>query len=199
MAAEFNPTRVRRPRMTVERERGLLSVALDVLCESGYEAMSMDVVAARGRCSKATLYRHWQGKAQLISAALVAGRPVATGSIDTGTLRGDLLHLVERMVADAEWTTALFAALRHAMLSDAELAATVRTTLAESESAQPAALLNRAVERGQLPHRPAAAEFLLQLLIGAIITRPVVIGVVADFAYFTRFVDGVLLPALQHS
>jgi len=53
----------------------LLNVVMDLLGEVSYEELSMDLVAARGRCSKATLYRLWPTKPQLVVAALYATNP----------------------------------------------------------------------------------------------------------------------------
>ena len=61
---------LRRPRMSPQRLLEMHSAAMDVLREVGYEDFSMDLVASRARCSKATLYRHWSGKAHLVADAV---------------------------------------------------------------------------------------------------------------------------------
>lgn len=48
-----------RTRLTPERESELYGAVLDLLREVGYDALTMDAVAARTRSSKATLYRQW--------------------------------------------------------------------------------------------------------------------------------------------
>ena len=98
---------LRRPRMSPERAIEMLSATMDVLREVGYEDLSMDLVASRARCSKATLYRLWPGKPQLVGAALDAMRPVKAEEINTGTLRGDLLIMVGLLASQAEKDTAL--------------------------------------------------------------------------------------------
>ena len=50
---------VRRSRITPEREAELYRAVLDLLREVGYDALTMDAVAARTKSSKATLYRQW--------------------------------------------------------------------------------------------------------------------------------------------
>ncbi|AZM47007.1 TetR family transcriptional regulator [Streptomyces sp. WAC 06738] len=191
--------RIRRPRMTPERERELLEAVLGVLRESGYEALSMDLVATRARCSKATLYRQWHSKAEMVVAAMIANRPVDPGAVDTGSLRGDLISLVEELSTTAEKDTALIAAIHHAALTDGDLAATLHASLADYELTHLSGLLDRAVARGELPGQPGAAEFLPQLLFGAVVIRPLIDGAFADSAYLARFVDLVVLPALRHS
>ncbi|WP_240676924.1 fumarylacetoacetate hydrolase family protein [Actinacidiphila soli] len=190
---------VRRPRVTPDREIELLTAALDVLREVGYDELSMDLVAARVRCSKATLYRLWPSKPQLVAAALYATRPLRPEEIDTGTLRGDLLSMVELLASQAEKDTALIAAMGHAVLTDEELATAVRTTLVEPWFADLTGVVDRAVERGELPSRPAATDFLPELLLSVAFSRPLFGGGLADSDYLTRCVDHALLSGLLHS
>jgi len=185
--------------MSPDRALELLNAALDALREVGYEALTMDLVASLARCSKATLYRQWPSKPQLVAAALYATRPVKAADINTGTLRGDLLTMVELVATHAQKDTALLAALGHAVLADEELAVAVRTTLLEPACVELVGLVDRAVERGELPTRPAASSFLPQLLLSAVFTRPLFDGDIADADYLTKCVDHALLPALLHS
>jgi AcrR family transcriptional regulator len=199
MLAEADETSIRRSRVTPEREMELLDAAMEVLREVGYEDLSMDLVAAKARCSKATLYRLWPGKPQLVAAALYATRPLRPEEIDTGTLRGDLLTMVGLLATETEKDTALFAALGHAVLTDEDLATAVRITLVEPACAGLIGLVDRAVEHGELPFRPPAADFLPHLVLSVAITRPLFEGGITDADYLTKCVDDALLPALLHS
>ncbi|TDC74268.1 TetR/AcrR family transcriptional regulator [Streptomyces hainanensis] len=199
MSAESSSTPVRRPRMTPERELELLTTAVEVLREVGYEALTMDAVAVRARCSKATLYRLWPGKPQLVAAALYATRPVDASVIDTGTLRGDLLAFVGMFAAQAEKDTALVAGLAHVVLTDPDLARALRETLIEPEHEHVMSFVGRAVERGELPGRPAATAFMPQMLFAALLSRPLFEDSYADTDYLARFIDDALLPALRNS
>ena len=190
---------LRRPRMSPERAIEMLSAAMDVLRDVGYQDLSMDLVASRARCSKATLYRQWPGKPQLVAAALYATRPGKAEEINTGTLRGDLLTMVELLASQAEKDTGLFAALSHAVLTDEELALAVRTSLVKPWLAEMIGVVDRAVERGELPWHPVAADFLPELLLSVTFMRPLIGGRLADSDYLTGCVDHVLLPALLTS
>jgi AcrR family transcriptional regulator len=190
---------LRRPRMSPERVTEIHNAAVDVLREVGYEDFSMDLVASRARCSKATLYRLWPGKPQLVAAALYATRPGKAEEINTGTLRGDLLTMVELLASQAEKDTLLFAGLSHAVLTDDELALAVRSTLVEPWLAEMIGVVDRAVERGELPSRPVATGFLPELLLSVTFMRPLIGGRLADSDYLTGCVDHVLLPALLTS
>ena len=67
IAAE--PSRGGRPRDEA-REQAILEAAIDLLAEVGYEAMSIEGVAVRAKSSKATIYRRWPGKAELVADAI---------------------------------------------------------------------------------------------------------------------------------
>jgi AcrR family transcriptional regulator len=78
------------------RDGVILQAALDVLAEVGYAGMTIDMVAARAKAGKATVYRRWASKEEMVLDAVARTRP---GELpfdelpDTGTLRGDLLAL----------------------------------------------------------------------------------------------------------
>lgn len=190
---------VRRPRMTAARQAELLGIVIDLIEEVGYDALTMDAVAARGRCSKATLYRQWPGKLHLVVAALHAISPDTNDDVDTGALRSDLLALFRHRLPQAEQESGRFIALGHVIQTNADLAEAVRTTLVEPDIALILRFVDRAVARGELAHRPAAADFLPDLMFAALVVRPLFDGFVPDAAYLTRYVDTVLLPALHNS
>jgi TetR/AcrR family transcriptional regulator of autoinduction and epiphytic fitness len=55
----------------VERSRQLICDAtLDELAEVGYGAMTIESIARRAGVGKATIYRHWNGKLDLVESAL---------------------------------------------------------------------------------------------------------------------------------
>src|SRR5690242_12870246 len=51
------------------REQAILAAVIELLGEDGYEAMTMDAVAARAHASKTTIYRRWRGKPELVKAS----------------------------------------------------------------------------------------------------------------------------------
>ncbi|MFI8975250.1 TetR/AcrR family transcriptional regulator [Nocardia asteroides] len=169
----------------------MYAAVVDLLHESGYAALTMDAVAARSRCSKATLYRQWQGKPDLVAAALRHER-IGGAEIDTGSLRGDLYALGARMEEDA----ALVSGLIHAVHIDVELRVALRERLIGPELTGFDALLRRAADRGEVRPEVAAAEFLPHLLVGALIARSLLDNEPTDLAYLRRYVDAVVLPAV---
>ncbi|MDT0346716.1 TetR/AcrR family transcriptional regulator [Streptomyces litchfieldiae] len=190
---------VRRPRMTPERETEVLAAVVEVLRETGYEALTMDAIAARARCGKATLYRQWGSKHHLVATALHAHRPTRIDEIDTGSLRGDLLTLFTHVSRQAREDTALIAGLARATLDAPELARALRETLVEPEIVELTTFIDRAIRRGELQRRPDAMDFLPQMIFATVLSRPLFEDEYADADYLIRFLDSALLPALLHS
>ncbi|HEX7824236.1 MAG TPA: helix-turn-helix domain-containing protein, partial [Mycobacterium sp.] len=75
------------------REAELLAVTLQLLQQNGYDRLTLDAVATTAQASKATVYRRWPTKAELVLAAFIEGTRHSAVPPDTGTLRGDLLAL----------------------------------------------------------------------------------------------------------
>ena len=65
-----------------------------VLSEVGYAGMTMDAVAAEAGVSKATIYRRWETKADLLVSVVDAASIDTLAVPDTGSLRDDLVDLL---------------------------------------------------------------------------------------------------------
>ena len=69
-----------------------MDAALQVVAEAGFDRATVDAIAARAGASKATVYRYWPGKHELVADAIRRRvKPSLPEMPDTGTLRGDLL------------------------------------------------------------------------------------------------------------
>lgn len=182
------------------RERAILSAVVGLLGEVGYEAMTMDAVAARAHASKTTIYRRWPGKPELVRAAVdafVAGRVL--GAPDAGTLRGDLLAVMRAMRGHLtpEFTN-MMSGLVHAMRSDPELAGTLRSLFAKDPVSEQ--LIGRAVKRGELPPRSARKLApLVHEVVEAQLPRQTISGGELDDAFARHVVDDIVLPLVAGS
>ena len=185
-----------RTRLTPEREWQIYQSVIDLLREVGYEALTMDAVAARTRSSKATLYRQWKSKPELVIAALKAHKPVGSTEIDTGSLAGDLHAVVRQIANKGDADTGVMRALAHAMEQDAELGRVFHDSLVRPEIEALQRMLDRAVARGELDPKVPARQFLPHLMVGGLVARPLVDNKHPDRAYLRRYVDAVVLPAL---
>ncbi|MFB7460853.1 TetR/AcrR family transcriptional regulator [Streptomyces sp. NPDC088337] len=186
----------RRSRITPEREAELYAAVLDLLREVGYDSLTMDAVAARTRSSKATLYRQWGGKAELVVRAMRHGKPERLDAIDTGALRTDLHALVREDDCAMEQNSALIRALAMAMHTNPDLRQAFRDQLIEPEMAAFRSLLQRAVDRGEIRADCPALDFVVHMLAGGFVVRALIEGLPPTQEFLHSYLDAVVLPAL---
>lgn len=177
------------------REDAILRATLEVLAECGYDGLRLDTVAARAKASKATLYRHWPGKADLVVAAIKCYKQDDLGT-DTGSLRGDILAVLRGMCDMMTGPTGqIMAGVIIAMQRDAELASTVRSTMLEDKQDVIRQMLDRAIARGELP-AGTDPEIFPEIAPAVLFTRIFVQGRPTDEAYLTRLTDNILIPLM---
>ncbi|WP_019926295.1 TetR/AcrR family transcriptional regulator [Nocardia sp. BMG111209] len=175
------------------RDDAILRATLDVLAEAGYERMTTDMVAARASASKATIYRRWPSKADLVVEAVESLRaePI-TGPPDTGSLAGDLAAMLDTSRDAAESRKfKVVRGLLSLLSQDADLANAVQRRILGPRSAA----IRVAVEREQARGGIAADRDpgLLALVVMATITyRLIVTGEPVDDRFLTTLADGVL-------
>ncbi|MEV6330714.1 TetR/AcrR family transcriptional regulator [Streptomyces sp. NPDC051909] len=186
-----------RSRLTPEREAELYEAVLDLLREVGYDALTMDAVATRTRSSKATLYRQWGSKPELVARALRHNKRVSLGEIDTGSLRGDFDQILANSDdCQMEKDSALMRGLAHVVHDNPELLQALRELLVEPEMTGLDEVLQRAVRRGEIRADNPALKLVPHMLIGAFIARPLIEDQSVDSAFLRSYVDAVVLPSL---
>src|SRR4051812_21245412 len=183
------PTAGRR-RIPPEGGAGLYEAVLGLPREGGYGALTMDAVAARTRSSKATLYRQWKGKPELVATALRHSKSVSTADIDTGSLSGDLHEIIRcHDEAETKRDQELMRGLAHAAFQNEDLFRALRELLIEPELESFRALVQRAVDRGELAADNPAREFVPHMLFGGALARPIIEGVDADPEFSHKYID----------
>ncbi|WP_210648754.1 TetR/AcrR family transcriptional regulator [Nocardioides sp. SYSU D00065] len=186
-----------RPRVAGEREQEILEATLEVLADVGYDLLTMDAVAARAKASKATLYRRWRGKPELVVAAIMAqkGEPVVP---DTGTLRGDLLAAYCGSGGiDDPLAQSVLAAVVTAMGRDPEFAEVYRREFIGPKIEASRGIYERARERGEV-HPDVDLSVLAPALAGIVLHRVFLLGDTATPELVGRVLDEVVLPAALH-
>lgn len=143
-----------RPR-SAQAHTDVLDAAQTLFAERGFDATSMDAIAAVSGVSKATIYKHWPDKDALCLEVMmrIHGRDEPPEDIDSGDLRTDLIAVLGHRPPER------YAAVReriipHLMAYSArnpEFAHAWRARALNPPRAQLLAILQRAQRRGQLP------------------------------------------------
>ncbi|MEU3613950.1 TetR/AcrR family transcriptional regulator [Streptomyces sp. NPDC006872] len=188
----------RRSRITPEREAELYEAVLELLREVGYDALTMDAIAARTRSSKATLYRQWGGKAELVAKAVRHDKPGGSADlVDTGSVRGDLHALTMRSDdCKMEQNSALMRGLAMAVHGNPDLLKAFREHLVEPEMAEFRRVMQRAIDRGEIRADNPALTFVPHMMIGAFAARTMLDEQPPTQAFLLSYIDAVVLPAL---
>ena len=187
-----------RPRVAGERETEILEATLQVLSEVGYDLLTMDAVAARAKASKATLYRRWKSKPELVVAAVMCHHSDTTSVPDTGSLRGDLLaaYCGHGGLSDP-LARSVLSAVVIAMGRDPEFAEIYRRDFIGPKLAIARTIYERARERGEV-HPDADISVLAPSLAGIVLHRAFLLGDAVTAELVGRVLDEVILPAALH-
>jgi AcrR family transcriptional regulator len=190
--AEAEARRPGRPR-SIEVDTSILEAAIELFTELGYDGLGVEAVAARAGVSKATIYRRYPGKVELVIAAAEAlGRSAKGPTPDTGSVREDLRALgsgYRRLLEDSEAGRSI-PALIVARHRDPELAEAHRAFVA-ARRAEAAGIVRRGVERGEI-RADADVELVVDLVAGPLFHRILINGDALDAGYVDRLVEAVL-------
>ena len=150
-------------------DRAILDAAVELLSDGGIEALTVESVATRAGVSRASVYRRYANRVDLMEAAFHAAAEQKPEPPDTGDVRDDLVQLLTRL------STLLMesdtGAVLPAMLAAARETAEVREALERftSERRSPTiTVLRRGVDRGEI-RADVDPELMADALVGAVI------------------------------
>ena len=144
------PGRGGRPR-DPSRDGAIRSAILAVLAESGYAGLTMDAVAASAGVGKATIYRRWRTKSDLVADAVAELSAVSVTLPDTGSVEGDLRRLLHGLVSAVNGPLGAAAlSLMSALPHEPALRDAFRSGPVELWSDMYRQVWSRAVERGEV-------------------------------------------------
>jgi AcrR family transcriptional regulator len=169
-------------------DRAILRAAIELIAAQGVRDLRMDDVADRARVGKATIYRRYRSKGELVTAAVSALVSEITVP-DTGSTRADLAALMHSAVEvySGSVEAGVMPSLVDAMSRDVELARNVREGFLEGRRAALRAVLERGVERGDL-RADLDLELTLDVLGGPLFYRLLITGGPID----RQLADGVV-------
>jgi AcrR family transcriptional regulator len=173
-------------------EQAIIEATLDLFAEQGFEGVCVELVASRAGVGKATIYRRWPNKEELLLAALGSLKspyPEPEGV----SVRDDLLAIVGVMCADkADPRKARRYAL---LLGEGEkyprLMARYKAEVVEPRRDMIRGLIRHGIETGEL--RPDTdVEIAMLTLTGAIMAQEKSADGTLDGDFAARLVDGLL-------
>ena len=177
------------------RETELLAATLQLLQQHGYDRLTLDAVAATARASKATVYRRWPSKAELVLAAFIEGIRQVAVAPETGTLRGDLLRLGKLVCQEARQHTGTIRAVLVEVSRNPALNDVMQSQFVEQRRVLIQHVLQQAVDRGEIDGA-AINDELWDLLPGYLIFRTIIPGRPPTDQTVQALVDDVIIPSL---
>ena len=179
-----------RPRSELAN-RAILDAARDLLVEKGFTRLRLEHVAARAGVGKATVYRHWASRAELIVEA-ISSLVTDDEAVDRGSLREDLRAAYERIgqVCSTGVMSQVLSTLAEAAGRDPELASVHKDFVARRRRPLLFAL-ERAAARGEM--RPGVdLSVAADLVAGPMFYKKLVHHECPDAAYGAALLDLVL-------
>ncbi|MDA3630324.1 TetR/AcrR family transcriptional regulator [Saccharopolyspora sp. WRP15-2] len=181
-----------------ELTAAIFAATLAELADVGYAGLTVERVAERAKTGKASIYRRWPSRRELVLAAVYSISPEPADSVDTGTLRGDLLAVLRH---SAEVLSGPVGEAMRGLLSDVladhDPARQLRELSRSRGRLTMEEIVRRAAERGELdataipPRRLEVGQAMLRqqfLFNGTPIPDEVIVEIV----------DTVLLPLLRN-
>ena len=177
------------------RDEAIIDASIDLLVREGYDRLSMEAVAAEAGVGKATVYRRWGSKAELVIDAMATLKP-AIDSIDTGTLDGDIeLMIVASCSPHSQRLLQVMVSICSALPREPDLLDAFKTRFTEPRIARITDMLLRARERGELGPDVDVA-MAASLVPSLMLQRVLMTGQPAGRVYAEQIVGSVLLPVL---
>ncbi len=186
-----DPSAVRPRRRGATLEQAILDAAWEEITSVGYAQATMGSVAARAGTNKATLYRRWPNRIELLTAAVdrrvvnLDGPPV-----DTGSLRGDAIAILETMLHRCQ-------AIAIIPDPNGELAAYVRRQAAAKALNQMEHAFSQAACRGELPNE-ALSPMVSRLPVDVLYSELALASDVSQ-QQVVDIIDHLLLPLVRGS
>lgn len=187
-----------RPR-DATRDAALRQAAMEVLAQVGYRALTMDAVAAQARAGKATIYRRWDSKLDLVIDTCNQLVQRSIPEPDQGFIEADLGEFLR---AFASFLTGPVGKAAQALVGELphepELAAAFRESFLLPQRDVLRRIIERGVRRGEI-RADAPIDTVVELAGAGLIYRLMLSGEPLDTRFVDRLLQEALLPLLRRS
>ena len=166
--------------------RTILDTTYRLLIDNGYPDVTTDDIAAAARVSKATIYRHWATKQELV----VAAARMHFGEVeapDMGSFSAEIRWILEHRAEDYReaGTLRLVGGLIGAATTDPQLGM-LFTEWVEQLGRAVRHVIQRGIARGDV--RPDLDSYALETLVAGIVAR----AVVAQHSFSAATIEGIV-------
>src|SRR5262245_22725727 len=159
-----------RPR-SAKAQGAILAAALALFVEQGFEGMSVEAVASRAGVGKATIYRRWTSKEELVIDAVmgVFAEPAAP---DTGEVRKDLIQGCRdlQVLMSSSLTGEIFPRMAAEVARRTPLGRLYGERVIGPRRAIFGDAIRRGIQRGELPET-IDIELAIDQVVGALLLR----------------------------
>jgi len=190
------PSRGGRPR-DPSRDGVIRAAILRLLADVGYGALTMDAVASEAGVGKATIYRRWRTKQDLVVDTISDLNRAGSVTPDTGSVESDLREMMHQMVAVITGPTgAATLSLLSTMPHQPALAAAFRSGPIAVWRTAFDGVWEKGVARGEV--RPGLSRSIVAETTSALmVQRWLLTGEPVDEAYADQVLETVVLPLVR--
>lgn len=182
-----------RPR-SEEARRNILAAAIDLLEQGGLAAVTMEAIAKQAQVGKPTIYRYWPNAQAVMMTALMEAQPEIPEIEKKGPTLDQLRQHVNAIIAVFATRRGRSAAMLIAAADSAtEVAKAFRNHVILKSRSDGKALLDRAIENGELP-KNLDTNLTADLLYGPIFFRMLLGHEPLDPGFGNALADQVLRP-----
>jgi AcrR family transcriptional regulator len=152
-------------------DKAIQDAAIDLFVEQGFEAMSMEGVAARAGVGKTTIYRRWDSKEELVMEAVTC-HLTSIEDPNRGSLREDLAHLLTTFQQTAVTTPIgrVFPRVVAEVADGSALGRLYSRCVIEPRRQMLRSIFQRGIRRGELP-AGTDIELGIELIMGPLMLR----------------------------
>lgn len=180
-----------------QRDDAIQSAAIELMQEVGYERCTIEAIATRAHASKATIYRRWNNKQELILSAVTRHTFCSPPEIDSGNLRDDLIEMISDRIKNLKGPDgAVVSVLLTAAKNDPELGKLIPTSIRASQDDSVMHIIERGMKRGEI-WKEANIELLLEILPAIFTYRIFMTHQPVNRKFIEQLVDGILITSLQ--
>ena len=178
------------------RDEAIHRAALALLGEVGYDRTTIEAIAQRAQVGKATIYRRYKNKEEILIFAVREHVACSLPQINTGSLRGDLIALITEHVKILKGPEGeLMMSILTIAHREPELGKLLNENSPIETDSERDALFQRAIARGEISAK-VDFDFLSEVVPSIITNRIFITHQPVNHKFIEKLVDELLLPSL---